>query len=259
MRKTTAIFAKEVKNYFYSPIAYVVMTGFAVLSGISFYNRAVNFPQYINAAYQSGQLETIKQNRINFFLVGPMLLDIAFIMMFLVPVLTMRLFAEEKRMRTDELLLTSPVTVNQIVGAKYLAGLFFSLLVVLLTFIHIGVLYYYGASPDPGMTFTSCLALALFVASIVSVGVFTSSLTENQIVASVSCLIVELLFSTFQVAARSISNPYLSKILAYLSPQSHMKNLMDGVLITDDLLYFASFIFLFLFLTNRSIESSRWR
>jgi ABC-2 type transport system permease protein len=254
-----AIFSKEVRNYFLSPIAYVVMTGFMVLSGLSFYFHAVSFIDYVRQAQESGALEEIEQNRINFVLINSMMGDISVILLFLVPVLTMRLLSEEKRMRTDELLLTSPVTVNQIMIGKYLAGLFFSLIPVFATLIYIWLLYYYGAEPDSGMILTTYIGMTLYVAAAVSIGVFTSSLTENQIVASVACLILELLFATCGVASGLVDSPILSKFLAYLSNQYHVQSFMDGVLITGDITFFICFIFFFLFLTNRSIESSRWR
>lgn len=258
MNRIAAIFVKEVRNYFLSPIAYIVMTGFMVLSGLSFYYRAIFLNDMLQVAFESGELAVIKQNRINHYLIGPLLGDIGLILMFLVPVLTMRLFSEEKRQRTDELLLTSPLTVNQIVISKYLAGLFFTMLLVFSTMVFMGFLFHYS-DPDPGATFTSYLSLTLFVACLVSLGVFTSSLTENQIVASVSCLILELLFATFGVAAKSIGATVLSRILGYLSLQTHMRSFLDGVIVSEDLIYFLSFAFLFLFLTNRSVESSRWR
>jgi len=253
-----AIFAKEIRSYFLSPIAYIVTAGFMVLSGLSFYFRAIYLNQVIQAAYENGELAVLKQNRINHFLIGPMLGDVGLILMFLMPVLTMRLFSEEKRQKTDELLLTSPLTVNQIVISKYLAGLFYAILLVLITLVYMVVLFHYS-EPDAGMAVASYLSLVLFVACVVSLGVFTSSLTENQIVASVSCLILELIFATFGVASRSVGSPTISRILAYLSLQTHMKSFLDGVIMSEDLIYFVSFAFLFLFLTNRSVESSRWR
>lgn len=258
MNKIWAIFVKEVHGYFLSPIAYVVMTGFTVLSGLSFYHLAVNFPQMLAAAHQNGSLEIIKQNRINYFIIAPLLSEVGLIFIFLIPILTMRLFSEEKKSRTDELLLTSPVTINQIVISKYLAGLFFALLLVLITAGYTGILFYY-ADPDPGATFTAFLSLILFVACGVAIGAFTSSLTENQIVASVSCLIIELLFASFGVASRSVNSEIIAGILSYISLQTHMRSFLDGVIMSEDIVYFFSFAFLFLFLTNRSVESSRWR
>ncbi len=258
MNKTWAIFGKEVKLYFLSPVAYIIMAGFVLFSAASFYFRATNFPDMVVAARDSGILESIRENRINHFVLGPLLSDVSSILIFLIPLITMRLWAEEKRASTHELLITSPVSVGRIVVGKYLAGLLFVLVLLAITLVYTVFLFVYSA-PDPGVTLSSYMALAFFVASGVGIGLFASSLTENQIVAGVTCLILELLFASLGGVATSIRSPLLSDILGYISWREHMMNFFDGVIRSGDVVYFITFIFLWLFLAYQSIESSRWR
>jgi len=256
--KTWAIFGKEVKLYFLSPVAYIIMAGFILFSAASFYFRAVNFPDMVVAARDAGILQEIRQNRINYFVLGPVLSDVSNILIFLIPLITMRLWAEEKRGSTDELLLTSPLSVGKIVMGKYLSGLLFVLVLLAITLVYTVFLFVYS-DPDPGVTISSYTALILFVAAGVGIGLFASSLTENQIVASVTCLILELLFASMGGVAVSIRSPLLSRVLGYVSWREHMMNFFDGVIRSGDLIYFATFIFLWLFLAYQSVESSRWR
>jgi len=256
--KTLTIFVQEVKNYFLSPIAYIIAAGFVVFSGVSFYYRATNFPRTIAAAQSSGLLDMLKQNRINYFVITPMLSDVGYILMFLIPVITMRLWAEERRAHTDELLLTSPIGVGKIMLGKYLGGVLFVLALLCITLVYVAFLFHYSA-PDPGVTISSYLALVLFIAAAVGIGLFTSTVTENQIVASVSCLIIELIFATFGGVAQSVKSVTLGKVLAYVSWREHMVNFFDGVIRSSDLLFFAGMIFLWVFLAYQSVESLRWR
>lgn len=258
MNKTWAIFGKEVKLYFLSPVAYIIMAGFVLFSAASFYFRATGFPDMIVAARDSGLLDTVRQNRINYFVLGPVLSDASSILIFLIPLITMRLWAEEKRGSTDELLITSPVSVGKIVMGKYLAGLLFVLVLLAVTLVYTVFLFVYSA-PDPGVTLSSYIALILFVAAGVGIGLFASSLTENQIVASVTCLIIELFFASMGGVATSVRPPLLSDILGYISWREHMMNFFDGVIRSGDVVYFITFTFLWLFLAYQSIESSRWR
>jgi len=252
------IFAREVRSYFLSPVAYIVTAGFVVLASISFYFRASDFPRVLVAYRDSGLLEELKQNRINLLVLTPTLSDVGYILMFLIPVITMRLWAEEKRGHTDELLLTSPVSVSSVVMGKYLAGLLFVLVLVGITLVYTGFLFYYSA-PDPGVTLSSYMALLLFVCSAVGIGLFTSTLTENQIVASVSCLMIELVLATMYGVGESVRSAKLGNIITYISWRRHMTDMFDGVIRSDDLVFFATMIFFWIFLAHQSVESSRWR
>jgi len=253
-----SIFGREVKSYFLSPVAYVVTASFVLFASASFYYRAVAFPGMLGSAASSGFLDVLKQNRINYFVLSPMLNDVVFILMFLIPVMTMRLWSEEKRASTDELLLTSPISVSRIIIGKYLAGLLFVSVLLLLTFIHVGFLFYY-ASPDPGVTFASYAGLFLFIATAVAVGLFTSTLTANPIIASVVCLIIELILTTLYGVGYSIKSPDLGRAISYISWKYHMLDMSDGIIGSGDLIYFAGMIFIWLFLAYQSVESSRWR
>ena len=259
MKKIMAIFSRDVKSYFQSPVAYIVIAGFIVFSSISFYYRVTNYPEIITAAQDNGILDEVKQNRINYFVISPVLNDVGYILMFLIPIITMRLWSEEKRARTDELLLTSPLSVSTMVVGKYLAGMVFVLVLLFITLVHILFLFLVHSGPDVGVTVLSYVAMFLFAATAVGIGLFTSTLTENQIIASVSCLIAELVFATFGGVAGSVNSIILSKVLRYLSWQEHLSNFFDGVVMSGDLIFFSGMVFLWLFMAYQSVESSRWR
>lgn len=258
MSKIWSIFARETKSYFLSPVAYVVAAGFTLFSSASFYYRASNFPKMIAEARDSGFLDTLKQNRINYFVLTPVLSDAGYVLMFLIPIITMRLWSEEKRTRTDELLLTSPISVFQMIIGKYIAGMVFVLTLLAITLVYTGFVFYY-ASPDYGVTFSSYLAVIFFISGAVAIGLFTSTLTENQIIASVTCLIIELTLATLQGVGESLDSVVWGNVISYTSWQQHMADLFDGVIRSGDLVFFVSMTVFWLFLAHQSIESTRWR
>ena len=259
MSKMLAIFSRDLKSFFQGPVAYIVIAGFIIFSGLSFYYRVTNFREIIIAAQDSGVLDSIKQNRVNYFVISPMLGDVGYILMFLIPVITMKLWSEEKRARTDELLLTSPVPVSMVVLGKYLAGLVFVMVLLGITLVDVLFLFLVHSGVDAGVTTLSYFAIFLFAATTVGIGLFTSTLTENQVVSSVSCLIIELGFATFGGVAESVRSPAIAAVLGYLSWFDHLRNFFDGVMMSGDIIFFAGMIFLWIFFSYQSVESSRWR
>jgi len=175
----------------------------------------------------------------------------------LIPVITMRSFAEEKRLGTFELLLTSPLRVGEIVAGKFLGALAFVTLMLALTGIYPILLLIYG-NPEGGIMLSGYLGLFLVAASFLSIGLLTSSLTENQIIAAVSCLVALLLLYVINWPADT-STPTIGAVLHYLSVTEHFSEFVKGVIDTRALAYFVSLIAAALFLTHRSVESLRWR
>lgn len=257
MRNILILAHKEIRSFFVSPIAYVVLTGFLLLGGWFFFNLLFRF-NYLLTLYRSFQnLEGLQGLNLNEYVLSPLLHNLAIILVIMVPIITMRTFAEEKRTGTYELLLTSPLTITQIVLGKFLGCLVFIAAMIFLTGIYPAILLSYG-NPESGVLFSGYLGLFLLGTVFVSVGIFTSSLTENQIIAAVSCFVILLLLYVFSWPAET-AGPPLGDALKYLSVIEHFSEMVKGLIDTKDLVYFLTLIFLSLFLTHRSVEASRWK
>ncbi|MFQ5664980.1 MAG: ABC transporter permease subunit [Candidatus Binatia bacterium] len=257
MRNALAIAGKELRSYFVSPIAYVVLTGFLLLGGWFFFNLLArfNFLLSIYSAMRNPQAQA--HLNLNEFVIAPLLHNLSVVLVILVPVITMRSFAEEKRSGTYELLMTSPLSIPEIVAGKFLGSFAFLLVMIALTGIYPLLLLMYG-NPEVGIITAGYLGLLLLGTAFVTVGLLTSSFTENQIIAAVSCLVVLLLFYVIAWPADT-AGPVLGAVLKYLSLTEHFGAMVKGVIDTKDLVYFLSVILLALFLTQRSVESVRWR
>jgi len=257
VRNTLAIAGKDLRSYFTSPVAYVVLTGFLLLGGWFFFNLLAQFNQLLMAYMSFRNPEILDSMNLNEWVVAPLLHNLAIVLVILVPMITMRSFAEEKKSGTYELLMTSPITVTEIVVGKFLGGFVFIFLMVLLTSLYPAILMWFG-NPEGGIILSGLLGLFLLGSSFVAVGIFTSSLTDNQIIAAVSCLVTLLLFYIISWPADSAGET-LGPILRYVSLTEHFDELVKGVIDTRDIVYFVSVIVLALFLTLRSVESLRWR
>ena len=238
MRNSFGIAKKEINSYFSSPMAYLIGAVFLVLTGVF-------FAQYLLATQEASMK--------GFF--SPA----SFFLLLISPVITMRLIAEEQKMGTLELLLTSPVTDLQVVVGKFLASMAMIMGMLLLTLYYFVLLIWVG-SPDLGPVATGYFGLVLLAGSILSVGLLASSFTSNQIVSAVMALgILLLLWLLGNLGSFLNSVPWAKDILVYLSLSSHYSDLVNGVLDTRDVVYYVSFIVATLFLTVRSLESRRWR
>lgn len=258
MKNALTIATREIRSYFVSPVAYVVLTGFLLLAGWFFFNLLARF-SYLVQVYSGmqrggGELERLN---LNDFVIAPLLHNLSVVLVILIPVITMRTFAEEKRQGTFELLLTSPLKVGEIVAGKFLGALAFVALMLGLTGIYPILLVAYG-NPEGGIMLSGYLGLFLTAASFLSIGLLTSSLTENQIIAAVSCLVTLLLLYVINWPADT-STPTIGAVLHYLSVTEHFGEFVKGIVDTRGVVYFLSLIVAALFLTHRSIESLRWR
>jgi ABC-2 type transport system permease protein len=257
VRNILAIAAKDLRSQFVSPIAYVVLTGFLLLGGWFFFNLLARFNFLLNMYLSFRNPEAMERLNLNEFVIAPLLHNLSVILVILVPVITMRSFAEEKRSGTYELLMTSPISITEIVLGKFLGAFGFVLIMVGLTAVYPLILVLYG-DPEPGVILSGFLGLLLLATSFVSVGLLTSSFTENQIIAAVSCLVGLLLLYVISWPAET-AGATLGAVLKYLSLTEHFGEMVKGVIDTRDLMYFGSVIVLALFLTQRSVESLRWR
>ena len=241
---TLAILKRELKSYFTSFIAYVVIAVFLVISGYFFYTNLVMFVMWVGSDVKLGLWQFTFQ-------------DIRFIMLLLLPLLTMRLFAEEKKLGTIELLFTNPLRDSEILLGKYAACLTVFLVMIILTLLY-PVLLAVVFSVEIGPLAAGYVGLFLLGASFIACGIFISSLTENQVVAAIGTIGV-LVFFWFIDWNEGIAGEKAIVILHQFSLFEHFFNFTRGVIDTKDVVYYLSLIGFFLFLTMRSLESRKWR
>jgi ABC-2 type transport system permease protein len=255
MRNIWTIANKEIKTYFSSPIAYAVIAVFLLLVGFFFYSAIWWFnSQAIQAAQNPYYMQ---QMNINQMVYAPLFHNMNIILLLVLPLLTMRLFSEEKKIGTEELLFTSPLGIGQIILGKYLAALVVLAAMLGLTGILSIFTFAYG-NPELGQILSGYLGIFLLGAAFIAVGLFFSSLTENQIVSAVLTFGALLLFYVLSWASYSASGIW-KDILNYVSIFQHFDDMTKGILDTKDVVYYISFAFLGLFLTHSVIQSRRWR
>ncbi len=255
MRNIVAIAQKEIRSYFASPIAYVVVGLFALLFGW-FYAWGVAY--FVRQSMQM-QMQGMGGGNLNVnqMLIRPLLLNASVYVLFVLPMVTMRTYAEEKRSGTIELLLTSPITDLQIIVGKFLGALALYGCMLLVTALYVGILFRFG-NPEWGQVLTGYIGLVLMGGCFIALGLFISSLTRNQIVAAMITFAVFLFLWVIDWAA-SFTGPTMSKVLSYLSIMGHYEDFAKGVVDTTHLVYYASFITFGLFLTAKAVDSERWR
>ena len=256
MTNILAIAQKELKSYFASPIAYIVIGFWALIYGY-FYVAILQF--FVRNSMQMNQfgMQGPQAMNVNQQLIRPLLQNVDILVLFLMPMVTMRTYAEEKRSGTIELLLTSPVTDFQIIMGKFLGAMALYACMLAVTLIHIAILFIYG-HPEWKPIVTAYIGLLLFGGCFISLGLFISSLTKNQIVAGMVTFAVFLMLWIITWIG-SFSGPTVDKVTQYLSILDHLDDFGKGVLDTTHLIYYLSFISFGLFLTAKSVDSERWR
>jgi ABC-2 type transport system permease protein len=254
MKNTLLICFKEFKGYFTSPIGYAVMALFALIFGFGFYTATRDMVQMSFRAQMMGQAQPMS---VNDMVIRPLLGFAGTIALFLIPMITMRLIAEEKRNGTIELLLTSPVKDIEIILGKWLGAVLLYMCVLGMSALNIGMLFLWG-KPDWKPLLVAYLGLLLQGGCLLAIGTLISTMTKNQIVAGGVTFFVCLLLWLLQWFTAYDSSPAL-QVVNYLSIVTHMENFSKGVLDTKDIIFYLSFIFFALFLTQRSMESLRWR
>lgn len=254
MHNILAIAQKELKAYFASPIAYIVLGGFAFLYGYFFYAILAFF---VRQSMSGGGQFGPQALNINQDLIRNLLQNVTILLLFMLPAVTMRTISEEKRSGTIELLLTSPVTDVEIVLGKFLGSLGLYVVMLAVSLIHIGVLFVFG-TPEWKPIVTAYLGLLLLGASFLSVGLFISTLTKNQIVAFMATFAV-FLFLWVVNWVGNFSGPTVEAVTSYLSIIEHFDDFGKGVIDTTHVVYYLSLITFGLFLTVKSVDSERWR
>ena len=252
VRNILAIAGKELRGYFASPMGYILVGLFALLFGAFFRVYLTGFAEQSQRAAMGGG-----PINVNEYLIRGVLHNVAIIILFVMPLVTMRTYAEEKRSGTMELLLTAPITDLQIIVGKFLGamGLFGAMLLV--TAIDIAILFRLG-NPELKPVLAGYLGLLLLGGCFLSVGLFLSSLTKNQIVAGVMTFAVFLMLWIINWFADSVG-PTGRVVVGFLSITEHLDDFTKGIIDTKHIVYYLSFITFGLFLTAKSVDSERWR
>ena len=257
MRNVWAICKRELLAFFVSPIAYFVIAGFTLLVGyffffmyLPYFMRKMEMAAMI--AMRGGEMPNLNQD-----VIEGLYQTMVVILVFLIPLLTMRTIAEEKRRGTFELLITSPVSVSQIVLGKFFGMAIVLTIMLGINLIFPGLLIQYG-NPEilPILSgFTGVLLCSLGFASI---GMAVSSFTENQVVAGVASMVTLLLLYVIQAPSESLGGT-AAEVFRYLSPIDQLQDLLRGIVTVKAITYFLSMIVIGLFLSHRSLEAYRWR
>lgn len=254
MRNAWLICRKELRSYFVSPIAYILLVMFALIFGFFFWNALGFFVVEGMEMQMRGQSMPMS---INEQIIRPLLSNVSVIGLFFIPMITMRLFAEEKRSGTIELLATSPIRDTEMVIGKWVAALILYACLLVFTALNFGFLFGFG-NPDWKPLAIGYLGLLLQAGSLLAIGTFISSLTKNQIVAGAVTFGICLLLWVIDWVGGYNSSAW-AQTLAYFSVIQHFESFAKGVLALKDAIFYLSVMFLGLFLTVRSVEALRWR
>jgi ABC-2 type transport system permease protein len=254
MNNIMAIANKELRGYFASPIAYIVIGLFALAYGYFFYALLLFFDR---SSMQMAGMGAQQAANVNEQLISPSFQNVMVVFLFILPMVTMRTYSEEKRSGTIELLLTAPLTDFQIIMGKFLGAMGLYAAMLAITLIHIGVLFAIG-NPEPLPILTSYIGMLLMGGCFIAVGLLISSMTKNQIIAGMVTFVVFLMLWVIDWIA-TFMGPTGQAILSYLSFTSHLSDFMRGVIDTKHIVYYLSFIAFGLFLTARSVDTERWR
>ena len=254
LRNVMAIAAKEARGYYASPLAWVLLGLFAFIFAYFFVAQL----EYFARASMGGQFGGGPQKvNVNLEMIRPLLSNATVLILFLLPMVTMRTYSEEKRSGTIELLLTSPLRDVEIILGKFLGAMAMYLGILGVTAIYMTILFIFG-NPAVKPVLSGYLGLLLFGGGFVAMGLFISSLTSNQMVAGAASFVVFLLFWIISWLGEGLG-PTAASILSYLSITEHFDDFGKGIIDTKHIVFYLSFITLGLFLATRSVDSDRWR
>lgn len=257
MRGAVAILKKELRSYFCSPVAYVILGVFLFIMGVIF-AKFVDIYQRFNSAQRFSGSQGITLDKLATYLYQNM----AFILCFVTPFLTMKLYAEEKRQQTFELLFTAPLKKFELVLGKFFAAYSLMVFMVAVSFIYVFFMILWG-NPELPIIGSTYLGLLLALACYVSLGGLISAMTSSQAIAAIWTFIVLLLLWLLQSLGQGITAQTgiieWGPLLVYLSPLGHFNSFSEGLIHVKDLIYFLSFTLITLYFTYCVVESNRWR
>ncbi len=231
-----AIFRKEMRNYFLTPIGYIFMSPFLAMSAMYFISSITY--------YQTAEVDYILGN-------------INVICLFIVPILTMQLFSEERNKKTDQLLITAPVNISSIVLGKYLAAFCVFAITLAVSLIYPVILFIIG-KPVLSEVVGSYIGFILIWAVFIAIGVFISSLTESQVISAIITFMVLLGLYSIDSWTASVTQPVIKTVISWISVFGRYTDFRIGILNLSSVVYYISFIFVMLFLTARNIEKRRY-
>jgi ABC-2 type transport system permease protein len=254
LRNSWIIASRDFRSYFTSPIAYVILALFLAIMGFMFFNMLAYFnEQAMNyQTYNMGKAMSVSEG-----VVRPLYGNMNVILLIVSPIITMRLFAEERKNQTIQLLFTSPVSLWEIVIGKFLSAALFVGVILGLTLVYPIILVIFG-KPDVGVIGSSLLGTFLLTCCLLATGTLFSAMTENQIVAWILTFAVNFMLWIISWSAYS-AGPVWSEFLTHISLINHFMNFAQGTIGLADVVYYVSFIFFALFLTHRVLDSYRWR
>ncbi len=254
MSNAWTIAKRDFRMYFRSPIGYTIVAAFLFLMGYMFF---MILNAYAMQRFQYQNLNMGKQASLTEGVVKPLYQNMNMVLLFFLPFVTMRLFAEEKKNHTLEHLMTAPVTLTSIIAGKFISALLLVFVLLGATFFYPVILMIYG-NPDVLPILTSLLGTLLLCMCYLSLGILFSSLSENQIIVGFLTFGAELLFWIISWAAFS-AGPVWKELFEQLSLIHHLYSFLQGIVKWSDIVYYLSFSFFCLFLTHRVLDSYRWR
>jgi len=261
MSRVGALVSRELRTQVFSPVAWIVWTLFLFLAGWFFFSLVYQFAVLVENTTGYAEMmqnrEILDRLNLNELVISGLFSNFLVLFVFLIPALTMRSFAEERKQGTDELLLTAPVTPGQLVAGKYLGQLVVSGVLVLAAAFYIEVLLHYG-DPERGPIVTGLLGLGLVVAALTSLGFAVSTMTKSQVVAAVSTFVLFLMLYVVDWPAESTEGVARTALKA-LSLPAHFEGFAKGNVASVDVAYFVSLIAAGLFTARTAIASQRWR
>jgi len=252
VRNVAAIAQRELRSYFASPMAYIIIGFFMLPFGVFFFLYLRSFVSQSMQMAQFGGAMNLNQQVIRY-----VLQNASVIILFIMPMITMRTYSEEKRSGTIELLLTSPVSDAEIILGKFIGALGLYAAMLAVTLLYIGILFVWGR-PEWKPLVAGYLGLLLMGGAFVSIGLLISSTTNNQIVAGVVTFVVFLMLWIIGWFADS-AGPVIGPITSFLSITEHFDDFAKGIIDTKHVIYYLSLITLGLFLTSKSVDTERWR
>lgn len=255
MRQIIAVFKKELLVAFLSPIFYAATFIFLLISGYFFYSNTA----YFNLISLQAASNPMLSERLNLsdMVVQPFFSDFSIILLLMLPLITMRLYSEERKMGTIELLFTYPISDFATLTGKFTAAMAVLLIMLAGTVPYLIILEWFGTL-EWGFVFSGYLGILLLGGAYIALGIFTSSLTENQLVAAVLSFGALLLIWVFSWS-KAVAGPLLGGFLTYISIITHLDSFTRGLIDTRDVIFYLSFIFFWLFLTLRFLNSRYWR
>lgn len=247
------LWSKEIRSYFSSPLAYVLIGLFSLISGIMFFNLLVTYSDGIQAIPQNytGTISFVDEVVLRLFA------NLNFLLLVFIPLITMRLLSEEKRSETLDLFWMSPMKDWQIVIGKSLAALTLVFSMLLMTVVYPLVIWGVGVH-DLTVLGAAYLSVALNAVAYVSLGIFCSSLTNNQIISALLSILGIMFLWMITWGGHLNSNYMIAEIFTYIGITSHFERVLRGLIGTQDVIYYVSFVFIFSFLTVKSLGRRNW-